>query len=59
MKREDNPELYDWLQYHWKRDNHKKYQSYFDPWIENITEGQIDGFSIQMDGERRQRNVQH
>lgn len=59
MKREYNPQLYDWLQFHWKRDNHNKYQKYFVEWIANITENQILGFTKQMDNEIYQKNVQH
>ena len=32
----------------WKRNNHSKYQRYFEEWFENLTETQIDGFKKQM-----------
>ena len=41
-------DLYNWLQYHFYRDNHPKYKHLFNEWIENITQGQVDGFSKQM-----------
>ena len=39
-----NKELYDWLEYQWKRSNHAKYRQHFKEWVENITEAQINGF---------------
>ena len=37
-----------WLQKHWRYDNHSKYQQYFDMWYSNLTDGQIKGFEHQM-----------
>lgn len=31
-----NRELEEWLRYHWRRDNHPKYQRYFDEWLNNL-----------------------
>ena len=41
-------ELYDWLQFRWRNDNHTKYHKYFDDWVNNVTEDQIDGFNKQL-----------
>lgn len=38
-------ELYRWLHETWVRHNHAKYAHYFEVWVENLTQGQIDGFS--------------
>ena len=46
-------ELYGWLKYRWKMDNHPKYQHLFEEWVKNITKSQIDGFSKQ----EKRRNV--
>jgi hypothetical protein len=46
-------ELYEWLHYRWKKDNHTKYQHLFYEWVENMTESQIEGFGKQ----ERRRNV--
>lgn len=43
-----NKELFNWLQQRFYRDNHAKYKHYFDEWVKNITETQINGFSKQM-----------
>lgn len=40
--------LKEWLRHQWKISNHAKYQHYFEEWLSNITEGQINGFEIQM-----------
>jgi len=42
-----SPELYEWLKERWIKDNHNKYHSYFEEWIQNITQSQIEGFSKQ------------
>ena len=34
-------ELKSWLRERWCRDNHAKYQQYFEPWFANITDSQI------------------
>ena len=34
-------ELKSWLRERWRRDNHAKYQQYFEPWFANITDSQI------------------
>lgn len=39
--------LYEWLKRMWYRDNHKKYHKYFDEWISNVTNIQIDYFEKQ------------
>ena len=39
--------LYEWLKFRWSRDNHNKYQEYFELWITNITQSQIEGFTKQ------------
>jgi hypothetical protein len=46
-------ELYEWLRYRWNKDNHAKYRHLFEVWVQNITEGQIEGYSKQ----ERRRNV--
>jgi len=45
-------ELFDWLQYHFYRDNHPKYKHLFNQWVENITDGQVFGFNKQMYNEK-------
>ena len=40
-------ELKIWLRERWRRDNHAKYQHYFEPWFENLTESQIEYFNMQ------------
>jgi hypothetical protein len=45
IKTKMTPELYEWLHEIWVRHNHAKYRKYFEEWIENLTEGQIKGFS--------------
>lgn len=37
-------ELFEWLKFRFYRDNHVKYRKYFDEWVANITESQIEGF---------------
>jgi hypothetical protein len=39
------PELYVWLEEVFYKDNHKKYHKYFEEWVINITEHQIQSFS--------------
>lgn len=38
-----------WLQERWRRDNHAKYQQYFEPWFENLTDSQLYYFEMQME----------
>lgn len=45
-------ELEEWLRYHWRRDNHSKYQRYFEEWLKNISDDQIMYFSKQMYNEK-------
>ena len=40
--------LENWLRMRWYRDNHRKYQNYFDWWFSNITDMQKRGFEHQM-----------
>lgn len=40
-------ELYEWLEYRWRMDNHKKYHHYFYEWVDKITPAQIEGFAKQ------------
>ena len=40
-------ELKIWLRERWRKDNHPKYQQYFDPWFEHLTESQIYYFNEQ------------
>jgi len=47
-----NNELEEWFREHWRRDNHPKYQRYFDEWIKNILPSQIEGFKKQMFNEK-------
>ena len=44
-------ELYEWLKDRWRKDNHTKYLHYFDEWVENITESQIEGY-VKQEGNR-------
>ena len=37
----------EWLRERWRRDNHAKYQQYFEPWFKNLTESQLMYFSKQ------------
>jgi uncharacterized protein YfdQ (DUF2303 family) len=41
--------LYNWLENNWKYNNHKKYHKYFEKWISNITENQIQSFNKMME----------
>jgi hypothetical protein len=40
-------ELKCWLQERWHRDNHAKYQQYFEPWFANLTDSQLYYFGKQ------------
>lgn len=40
-----NKELYNWLKYEWLISNHTKYQKYFEEWVKNLTNSQIEGFN--------------
>lgn len=40
-------ELKSWFRERWRIDNHAKYQQYFEPWFENLTESQLMYFSKQ------------
>jgi len=37
-------ELYNWLEFRFRHDNLKKYHKYFQQWVDNITENQVQGF---------------
>lgn len=43
-----NSKVFIWLKERFNEDNHNKYKHLFTEWVENITEGQIDGFNKQM-----------
>lgn len=43
-----NSKLFIWLKERFNEDNHNKYKYLFTEWVENITEGQVDGFNKQM-----------
>ena len=47
LKNDTKEELKIWLREHWHRDNHAKYQQYFEPWFTNLTESQLYYFSEQ------------
>ena len=36
-----------WLQERWRRDNHAKYQHYFEPWFSCLTDSQLYYFGEQ------------
>lgn len=36
-----------WLQQEFYKCNHPKYKKYFDEWIANVTQNQLDGFEKQ------------
>lgn len=36
--------LKNWLKDEWVKNNHPKYQKYFDEWLKNLTFNQIMGF---------------
>lgn len=40
--------LYDWLREEFYKSNLNKYRHYFEMWVENLTQPQIDGFAKQM-----------
>ena len=40
-------ELKLWLKELWRRDNHAKYQQYFEAWFENLTESHLYYFGEQ------------
>jgi hypothetical protein len=44
----DKNKLKEWLRTRWRYDNHAKYQRYFEPWFENLTEYQMVYFYQQM-----------
>ena len=41
-------ELRQHLKNEWKRDNHNKYQKYFDEWFKNLTSNQVSYFRMRM-----------
>lgn len=43
--------LKEWLRIEFYKSNISKYKKYFDEWINNITENQIDGFEQQRIGQ--------
>lgn len=48
-----NDELKEWLRERWRRDNLPKYQHYFEPWYENLTDAQKHYFS------RQKKNIEN
>lgn len=40
-------ELKIWLRECWRRNNHTKYQHYFDAWYDNLTKSQLYYFGLQ------------
>ena len=52
-------ELYTWLEKEFKYSNHKKYHKYFNEWVKNITNSQIDGFNRQMIGQLTKSKIIH
>ena len=52
-------ELLLWLEKEFKYSNHKKYHKYFNEWVNNITESQVDGFNKQMIGQLTSSKVKH
>lgn len=45
-------ELKEWMRYEWNFATHPKYRHLFEQWWENITPGQIEGFTKQMNNLR-------
>lgn len=43
--------LEEWLRIEFYKSNLPKYKKYFDEWVKNITENQIDGFEQQRIGQ--------
>ena len=43
-----NRDVYNWLENHWRKDNHAKYRHLFSEWVSNITDSQVYYFSKQM-----------
>jgi hypothetical protein len=37
-------ELDEWLKYQFRISNHKKYLKYYEEWVSNLTQSQLDGF---------------
>jgi len=40
-----NKSLYNYLEKEWRINNHSKYQHYFQLWVENLTDNQIEYFN--------------
>lgn len=51
MENKIPPHLHEWLKHIWIKNNHPKYRHYFDVWVVNLTQSQIEGFS-QMEQKR-------
>ena len=47
LKNDTKEELKIWLRERWRRDNHAKYQHYFEPWFNSLTEYQLYYFGEQ------------
>lgn len=45
---EINTDFYEWLKDKFYKDNIPKYVKYFDEWVINLTENQVNGFYKQM-----------
>ena len=54
-----NKELFSWLEKEFRIANHTKYHKYFDEWIKNISNNQIEGFNNQMIGQLTNSKVKH
>jgi len=46
-----NSVLHEWLRNEFYNSNLSKYKKYFDEWVNNVTESQIDGFENQRIGQ--------
>ena len=44
-------ELLNWLEHEFFKSNHPKYHKYFQEWIANVTQDQIEGFEKQRIGQ--------
>lgn len=52
-------ELKTWLELQFYKSNIPKYHKYFNEWLLNVNDNQIDGFKQQMIGMITQSKIQH
>lgn len=58
-KLDKNCVLYTYLQERFYHSNHSKYRKYFEEWVNNLTDNQIDFFEIERNSILNQDKVKH